>query len=149
MAGFPSLNCGALFSIIRVGFPLLAIKRLSASRNCSGVMSFIISKWMALTVTQVKRHTQTFPFELSAWMGKGGQNNQNQYRWMEQILLLSSWAMETLTEVWRVHLEISYRYHSYELLSSLQLFLEESNIHFWVELTYEKHGNERASGGIP
>ena len=66
MAVFASLNCGALSSTICLGFPLLAINRLSASRNCSAVMSFISSEWMALTATQVKRHTQTFSFELSA-----------------------------------------------------------------------------------
>ena len=147
MAVFASLNCGALSSISCAGLPLLAINRLSASRNCSAVMSLTSSKWMALTVTQVKRHTQTFFFELPVGC-KGDQNNLKQYRWREQILQLSFWATETLMEAWRVHLEIFYRHHSHELLSLLQLFLEESNTDFLVELAYEKHRNERVFGGI-
>ena len=71
MADFASLNCGALSRMICVGFPLLAINRPSASRNCSAVMSFISSKWMAQTVTQVKRYTQAFSFELLSWMYRG------------------------------------------------------------------------------
>ena len=137
-----NLNCGALSRITCVGFPLLAINRLSVSRNCSAVISFISSKWMALTVTQVKRYAQIFLYiftRVGCTRGQKGEGSRfcvflhgPRRRW---------WKF--------VRLEIVYRYHSNELPSSLPVFLEESNIHFWVELTYETRWDEKVSEGIP